>query len=197
MEIEIVPILTRLENLNFEVPIKLEKTLGFSIRHFLFKPVRYEYLMKVDNKKFTFDTIKQLQEFIYNSTYENYSFRGVIFYCGFFVESKFNCESILDLNREVKYILHSDTINCKKPSIENKRVFTKRIRDWNEQQHLEDSVPIWCDVDDFKLKPIEIIGEVVCVTTKEFKEELERLNNLPQSEAKLTFFARIRKFIGL
>ena len=189
--IEITPILTDEVNLGFEIPVKKSKN------NFEFYPVRFEYLMKIDDKKHTFETIQEMQNYIYSSNHVNYSFRGIIFYCGFFVNDKFDADRRLDLNREVKYILHSDKIGCLKATSTNKRVFMQRIRDWNEKQDLEGKTVLWCEVDDFKLRPFEITGEIISITSKEFTEELERLKNLPQDEGKVTFFAKIRKMLGL
>lgn len=216
---QIVPILNRKENLNFQVPIALEGLLNesetirdgidsfyyleknFDKNWFLFTPVRHEYLMKIDGRKHTFQSIKQMQKYIYNSNHNDYSFRGIIFYCGFFVEEKFEYDSILDLNKEVKYILKSDKISCTVPKTTNKTTFTSRIRKWIEQQNLTDSMPIWCNVEGFELADLSLIledkiPELELVSNLENVVELEELKKVPDNN-KVTFFAKIRKMLGL
>lgn len=187
----ITPILTDEVNLGFEIPVKKSEN------NFEFYPVRFEYLMKIDDKKHTFETIQEMQNYIYSSNHVNYSFRGIIFYCGFFVNDKFDADRRLDLNREVKYILHSDKIGCLKATSTNKRVFMQRIREWNEKQDLEGKTVFWCEVEDFKLRPYELTGQIVSIVNKEMETELKRLENLPQEPSKVTFFAKIRKMLGL
>jgi len=216
---QIVPILNRKENLNFQVPIALEGLLNesetirdgidsfyyleknFDKNWFLFTPVRHEYLMKIDGRKHTFQSISEMQKYIYNSNHNDYSFRGIIFYCGFFVEEKFECEDILDLNKEVKYLLKSDKINCSAPSKNNKRFFTSRIREWVKNQNLTDSMPIWCNVEGFELADLNLIledeiPELALVSIPENVVELEELKKVPDNN-KVTFFAKIRKMFGL
>jgi hypothetical protein len=218
--IKIVPILNKPENFKFEVPIALKGHLKqthtfynesiqdidyvdvlFIEKMFLFTPVRHEYLMKIDGKKFTFQSITEMQKYIYNSNHNDYSFKGIIFFCGFFVEDKFECEPSLDLNKEVKYLLKSDKINCSTPSKNNKRFFTSRIRCWIQSQNLTDSMPIWCDVEGFELADLNIIfedeiPELELVSIPENVVELEELKKVPDNN-KVTFFAKIRKMLGL
>ena len=217
---QIVPILNREENLKFQVPTALEgllkestdirdsnnnyvatTTVEFGEKFYLFTPVRHEFLMKIDGKKFTFQSIAEMQKYIYNSNHNDYSFRGIIFYCGFFVEEKFECEPILDLNKEVKYLLKSDKLNCSTPSKNNKRFFTSRIRNWVNEQNLTDSMPIWCDVEGFELADLNLIledeiPELELVSNPENVVQLEELKKVPDNN-KVTFFARIRKMLGL
>lgn len=205
--IKIVPILNKPENLKFQVPMALEdystqvEEVVFDENWFLFTPVRHEYLMKIDGKKHTFQSIAEMQKYIYNSNHSDYSFRGIIFFCGFFVEEKFECESILDLNKEVKYLLKSDKINCATPSKNNKRFFTSRIRKWIDEQNLTDSMPIWCNVEGFELADFNLIledeiPELELVSNPENVVQLEELKKIPDNN-KVTFFARIRKMLGL
>lgn len=217
--IKIVPILNRQENLKFQVPIALQgilkestdivdsnnnyvasTTVEFGENFYLFTPVRHEFLMKIDGKKHTFQSIAEMQKYIYNSNHSDYSFRGIIFFCGFFVEEKFECEKTLDLNREVKYLLKSDKINCATPSKNNKRFFTSRIRKWADEQNLTDSIPIWCNVEGFELADLNIvfedeIPELELVSNPENVVQLEELEKIPDNN-KITFFAKIRKMLG-
>ena len=205
--IKIVPILNRKENFKFQVPTALEdystqvEEVVFDKNWFLFTPVRYEFLMKIDGKKFTFQSINEMQKYIYNSSHNDYSFRGIIFFCGFFVEEKFECDTILDLNKEVKYLLKSDKINCSTPSKNNKRFFASRIRKWVDEQKLNDSMPIWCNVEGFELADFNLIledeiPELELVSNPENVVQLEELKKIPDN-SKATFFARIRKMLGL
>ena len=168
---------------------------------FLFTPVRHEYLMKIDGKKFTFQSISEMQKYIYNSNHSDYSFRGIIFFCGFFVEEKFECDNILDLNKEVKFILKSDKINCSTPSKNNKRFFTSRIRNWINVQNLTDSTPIWCNVEGFQLPNVNLIindeiPELELISIPENVVQLDELNKLPENN-KPTLFERLRKLLGI
>lgn len=183
----------------YSLPIKLEGIVdqngnAFDKNYFLFTPTRFLYLIRVDGEKKGFKTLEMLQDYVYNSEHKEYSFRGIIFYCGFVVEEKFECEERLNLNNEVKYILPTN-INCSETNKGAKYSFTSRIRNWVEKQYLNDSAPIWCNVEDFEVMKDGI--ELQLISNPEALIELERLNNLPEEPEKPTLFEKLRKLLGI
>lgn len=191
-------------NKNYKLPTNLsgytanaDTTFGENM--FLFTPVRHEFLMKIDGKKHILQTLEQVKTVIYKSEAEKYSFLGVICYCGFLVDKTFSCDKRLDLNKEVKYLIRTN-INCNKTTKNGKVFMFQRIKNWVSTQHLDDSVPFWCDVEEFILKEQESLiesayVEVELVENQTNLAELKRLESLAEEKPKFNLFSFLRRFI--